>query len=144
MAMNIHQEARRKQVFMDRVCEARRRMAFSQDDAPQASGSCGGQRDSEKVMCTDQGQFYQTRVTLRPFRVNRDGHNNRYRNRQHLSPHCDRAYTLIYPKKENPEYTEVDARKNRRENSFVDLYEVRKKVNGEFHMQVAAASSSDD
>ncbi|XP_005110083.1 uncharacterized protein LOC101850851 isoform X2 [Aplysia californica] len=61
MAMNIHQEARRKQVFMDRVCEARRRMAFSQDDAPQASGSCGGQRDSEKVMCTDQGQFYQTR-----------------------------------------------------------------------------------
>ncbi|XP_005110084.1 uncharacterized protein LOC101850851 isoform X3 [Aplysia californica] len=64
MAMNIHQEARRKQVFMDRVCEARRRMAFSQDDAPQASGSCGGQRDSEKVMCTDQGQFYQTSPSM--------------------------------------------------------------------------------
>ena len=32
MAMNIHQEARRKQMFMDKVCEARRRMTVSSDD----------------------------------------------------------------------------------------------------------------
>ena len=34
MAMNIHQEARRKQMHMDKVFEARQRMAFSQDDEP--------------------------------------------------------------------------------------------------------------
>lgn len=60
MAMNIHQEARRKQMFMDKVCEARRRMTVSSDDN-KVDSSSGANSVSDKVMCTDQGQFYQTR-----------------------------------------------------------------------------------
>ena len=77
-------------------------------------------------------------MKLSPFRVNQDGHTNRYRNRQHLNPHCDRAYTVIYPKKDNPQYTDDPTRTFRRENSFMDSYDVRKKVNGEFRMQLSA------
>ena len=78
-----------------------------------------------------------------PFRVNHDGHNNRYRNLQHLNPHCDKVYRVIYPKKENTDYTEQDTRRNRREISFIDSYEISKKVNGEFHMQVTTESKED-
>jgi len=60
MAMNIHQEARRKQMFMDKVVEARRRQTLSVEDN-KVSPSSGANSASDKVMCTDQGQFYQTR-----------------------------------------------------------------------------------
>lgn len=61
MAMNIHQEARRKQMFMDKVCEARRRMALSDDDVQGSGAVVNGGAATDKVMCTDQGQFYATR-----------------------------------------------------------------------------------
>ncbi|GFO18538.1 hypothetical protein PoB_004504300 [Plakobranchus ocellatus] len=84
------------------------------------------------------------RARLTPFRVNQDGHRNRYRDRQHLAPHCDRSYALIYPGSDNSDYSRPQTRKNRRENSFLDSYEITKKVNGEFHMQVLAASATED
>merc|ERR1712012_106284 len=45
---------------MDKVCEARRRMTVSSDDN-KVDSSSGANSVSDKVMCTDQGQFYQTR-----------------------------------------------------------------------------------
>ncbi|RUS76060.1 hypothetical protein EGW08_016190 [Elysia chlorotica] len=143
MAKNMHEEAQRRQRHMDRVCEARRKMASTEEDEQVPGTSFKTSSAADPLMCTDQGQFYQTRIQsqphaltqLTPFRVNQDGHRNRYRNRQHLAPHCDSSYTLIYPGSDNDEYCRPQTRKNRRENSFIDSYEITKKVNGEFHMQ---------
>ncbi|XP_059167987.1 uncharacterized protein LOC131950007 isoform X2 [Physella acuta] len=67
MAMNYHMEARRRQRFMERVCEARKRLAAGaaapdgNDQRLQCGmiNSCTSQ--SDPVISTDQGQFYQSR-----------------------------------------------------------------------------------
>ncbi|XP_059167985.1 uncharacterized protein LOC131950007 isoform X1 [Physella acuta] len=137
MAMNYHMEARRRQRFMERVCEARKRLAAGaaapdgNDQRLQCGmiNSCTSQ--SDPVISTDQGQFYQSRWTLTPFRVNEEGYKNRYQNRQHLAPHCDKAYAILYPGSENSDYTCPETRKNRRENTYIDSYEISKRVNGQ-------------
>ncbi|XP_059167988.1 uncharacterized protein LOC131950007 isoform X3 [Physella acuta] len=68
MAMNYHMEARRRQRFMERVCEARKRLAAGaaapdgNDQRLQCGmiNSCTSQ--SDPVISTDQGQFYQSRA----------------------------------------------------------------------------------
>lgn len=82
------------------------------------------------------------RTNLTMFRVSKDGHNNRYRNRQHLAPHCDLAYSILYPGKENPDYTDNPIRAMRKENSFVDSYEMAKKVNGTLQRSTPSAVSN--
>lgn len=60
MANNIHFEARRRQMFLDRVANAKKGMALCRDDSV-ALPSNGDIQQPQHVMCTDQGQFYQTR-----------------------------------------------------------------------------------
>lgn len=62
MAMNIHQEARRRQMHMDRVCEVRRKMASTNMDVQPTGPGTNGTTDPDPLMCSDQGQFFQTRL----------------------------------------------------------------------------------
>lgn len=74
------------------------------------------------------------------FRVNGEGFQNRYRNRDNLYPHVDQAYACIYPGKDNSEYTNDENRNNRRMNNSIDKYSIGQQVNGKFHMQVIEAT----
>ncbi|GFO18539.1 hypothetical protein PoB_004504400 [Plakobranchus ocellatus] len=115
MAMNIHQEARRRQMHMDRVCEARRKMALSNDDAQVSGAGLSAGSDSDPLMCTDQGQFYQTSAS-RPrdcvvFEQVVHDPNFHYRSavERGLPPplHVNTIYKVMYP----AAYVEVPARR---------------------------------
>lgn len=80
------------------------------------------------------------RSELCKFRVNGEGFQNRYRNRDNLFPHVDQAYACIYSGKDNSDYTNDENRNNRRMNLKIDKYNVGQQVNGIFHMQVIEAT----
>ncbi|XP_025115805.1 uncharacterized protein LOC112577088 isoform X1 [Pomacea canaliculata] len=95
MAMSYHMEARIKQERLDRWNRIKQ-MPLS-DESKELSNT------PEKFVpglieprCTDSGQF-DMRKPLPMFRVNEEGYRNRYRNRHHLAPHVDCAYSVIYP-----------------------------------------------
>lgn len=69
--------------------------------------------------------FY--RKPLPMFRVNEEGYRNRYRNRHHLAPHVDCAYSVIYPGKDNTDCTSDYNQIYRRLNLAIDKYETYKK-----------------
>ena len=77
-------------------------------------------------------QFPIFRQTLDKFRVDSAGFNNRYRGRQLHNPHCDLAYAVVYPGKDNSDYNCDENRANRRLNKNADKYDIRRKVNGGF------------
>lgn len=68
--------------------------------------------------------------------MNSAGFNNRYRGRQLHTPHCDLAFAVVYPGKDNSEYMADENRTNRRMNKNADKYEILRKVNGDFHVEV--------
>lgn len=67
---------------------------------------------------------------MEKFRVNSAGFNNRYRKRQDHAPHCDLAYAVVYPGKENLDYICDDNRNERIYNINVGRYEMAKKHDG--------------
>ena len=85
-------------------------------------------------------QFPNFRTDIKRFRLHEDGFNIRYRNRINHAPHCDLAYTVIYPNKDNSTYTHDDNRNNRRMNLMSDKYDILKTVNGEFPVQAVTES----
>lgn len=70
------------------------------------------------------------RHKLEKFRVNSAGFDNRYRHRDNLYPHCDLTYAVIYPGKDNSDYTNDENRNNRIMNKNVECYEISRKING--------------
>lgn len=90
-------------------------------------------------LCT-QEQLFTKMSELCKFRVNGEGFQNRYRNRDNLFPHVDQAYACIYSGKDNSDYTNDENRNNRRMNLKIDKYNVGQQVNGIFHMQVIEAT----
>lgn len=68
--------------------------------------------------------------------MNSAGFDNRYRHRQNFAPHCDLAYSVVYPGKDNSDYTADDNKTFRRINRNTDKYEVARKVNGGFQGHV--------
>ena len=80
--------------------------------------------------------FPNFRQSLKKYRVDSAGFNNRYRGRQSKTPHCDLAYAVVYPGKDNSDYSADENRTNRRINKNADKYEISRKVNGEFHVSV--------
>jgi hypothetical protein len=74
--------------------------------------------------------------TLHKFRVSDEGFNNRFRNRQHLAPHTDHAYAVVYPGKDNSDYTSDANQRSRRLNKMSERYDIMCKVNGDFHVKV--------
>lgn len=68
--------------------------------------------------------------------MNSAGFNNRYGQKDELFPHCDLAYAVVYPGKDNPDYIIDDNKNNQRLNKYVDKYEMAGKVNGHFHVNV--------
>ncbi|XP_059167990.1 uncharacterized protein LOC131950007 isoform X5 [Physella acuta] len=101
MAMNYHMEARRRQRFMERVCEARKRLAAGaaapdgNDQRLQCGmiNSCTSQ--SDPVISTDQGQFYQSRengLLVEP---------RFHRHCNHLNQPEDHIYAVMYPATKN-------------------------------------------
>ena len=73
---------------------------------------------------------------LQKFRVNDDGFQNRYRSRAHMAPHVDRMYAIVYPGKDNADYTSDALRNERRQNRAESNYDARQRVNGSVDMQV--------
>lgn len=68
--------------------------------------------------------------------MNDQGFKNRYRNNAHAAPHTDHIYQVMYPSKDNSDYTSDQHRNNRIKNVKLSDYEIRRKVNGEFDMKV--------
>ena len=68
--------------------------------------------------------------------MNSKGFDNRFRERQNHYPHCDLAYAVVYPGKDNSDYTADDNKTFRRINKNADKYELARKVNGSLHAQV--------
>ncbi|CAL1529724.1 unnamed protein product [Lymnaea stagnalis] len=64
MAMNMHMEARRRQMFMERVCEARRRMALAQQQDNQGGTSSSFSSQSDPMVCQEQRMSNQTRQDM--------------------------------------------------------------------------------
>ncbi|XP_013074053.1 uncharacterized protein LOC106060641 isoform X1 [Biomphalaria glabrata] len=137
MAMNNHMEARRRQMFMERVCAARKRLelAENQKESQEAGTSNAYSIQSDSKLNTAQGPSKTARSTLLPFRVNEEGHKNRYRDRHHLAPHCDKAFAVMYPGSDNIDYVSPESRKNSREYVYVERYEMSCKVNGKFQLE---------
>jgi hypothetical protein len=73
------------------------------------------------------------RNKLEKFRVNSAGFDNRYRHRDNLNPHCDLAYAVVYPGKDNSDYTNDENRNNRIMNRNIESYEISRKINGPTH-----------
>ena len=48
----------------------------------------------------------------------------------------DTMYEIMYPARENPDYTHDENRNRRRENVATSRYEMMTKVNGPFHTKV--------
>lgn len=80
---------------------------------------------------------------MEKFRVNTEGFNNRYRHRDRFAPHCDLAFAVVYPGKDNSDYTDNENRNNRVYNKNVDRYEMARKQNGySFDVQTQHASAN--
>lgn len=62
--------------------------------------------------------------------MNSAGFGNRYRHRDNFNPHCDLAYAVVYPGKDNSDYTNDGNRNDRIMNRHIDKYEIGKKING--------------
>lgn len=77
-------------------------------------------------------------IKLEKFRVNSPGFDNRYRHRQKFSPHCDLAFAVVYPGKDNSDYTCDDNRNFRRINKNIDKYEMGRRNDGKFSVQETA------
>lgn len=86
-------------------------------------------------------QFKNFRTNIKRFRLHEDGHNIRYRNRVNHAPHCDLAFSVIYPHKDNSTYTCDENRNNRRINRMSEKYDVIKTVNGEFPIKTVTESA---
>lgn len=87
--------------------------------------------------------YFRTQPPLEKFRVTEEGFNNRYRSRGDKAPHCDVIYPVMYPNKDNIDYT-IDQNKNTyRENVNLDRYSARKIVNGDFDIKVLAETYPD-
>ena len=73
---------------------------------------------------------------MEKFRVNVEGFENRYRNRENYFPHCDESYVVMYPEKDNSDYVADPNLVNRRYNVAMSKYEARERVNGSFDHKV--------
>lgn len=62
--------------------------------------------------------------------MNSAGFGNRYRHRDNFNPHCDLAYAVVYPGKDNSDYTNDQNRNDRIMNRNIDKYEIGRKING--------------
>ncbi|XP_033741146.1 uncharacterized protein LOC117327974 isoform X1 [Pecten maximus] len=132
----LHQEARRLQANLDKKQEALKRHL-----AQQSQKMCG-ELDYTKAgsksatMFSGADNFDTKRPVLEMFRVNKEGFSNRYRNRENMAPHVDRVYPVIYPGKDNCDYTNDSNRKNRKMNAMQERYDIAQRVNGDFHVKV--------
>ncbi|XP_063445236.1 uncharacterized protein LOC134725388 isoform X1 [Mytilus trossulus] len=125
-----HNEALRRQRIIERKRDAQVRLL----EGPQSNEmpGYGGADMKDTVLYSGPGHFDQSRTNIKKFRLHEDGFNIRYRNRVNHAPHCDLAYKVIYPHKENTTYTSDENRNNRRMNLMSDKYDIVKTVNGEF------------
>ena len=82
-------------------------------------------------------------TALARFRVTEEGFNNRYRSRGDKAPHCDTIYPVMYPNGDNSDYTFDETKNNYKQNNQFDRYSARKRVNGDFDMQVLVESYPD-
>lgn len=90
----------------------------------------------QKCYCSNVVLFTNCRRQLENFRVSDEGFNNRFRYQNATFPHLDRVYPVLYPAKDNLDYTANDNWNNRRMNLQVDKFDTIKRVNGDFHVQV--------
>lgn len=131
-------EALRRQRVIDRKRAALDKMVNggSQDTGPNVEQA----NAKNPILFSGPGDYDTNRSELCKFRVNGEGFQNRYRNRDNLFPHVDQAYACIYSGKDNSDYTNDENRNNRRMNLKIDKYNVGQQVNGIFHMQVIEAT----
>ena len=80
--------------------------------------------------------YFSESARLEKFRVNSAGFENRYRGRADEAPHVDGIYKVMYPNEKNSDYTCDQVRNNRRENVMNSKYDIRRRVNGDFDIQV--------
>ncbi|XP_041362392.1 uncharacterized protein LOC121378333 isoform X5 [Gigantopelta aegis] len=128
-----HWDALRKERILQRKREALRRL---QNPDPVIDNTGRTKKREEPLVIADQGEFVNLRNPLPMFRVKKEGHDNRYRNRQSLAPHCDKVFPVIYPGTDNADYICDQNRTNRRMNVMMDRYDVARRVNGDFHIKV--------
>ncbi|OWF52642.1 uncharacterized protein LOC110447519 isoform X1 [Mizuhopecten yessoensis] len=132
----FHQEARRRQANLDRQQEARKRFIARQSQNMSGALDPNLSGGNDAIMFSGADNFDTKRPVLEMFRVNKEGFNNRYRNRENMAPHVDRAYPVIYPGKDNCDYTNDINRNNRKMNAMQERYDITRRVNGDFHVQV--------
>ncbi|XP_069124319.1 uncharacterized protein [Argopecten irradians] len=130
-----HMEARRLQAIHDR-----KQMALKRCMEQQSQNMSGEVQEKmatkSATMFSGADNFDTKRPVLEMFRVNKEGFNNRYRNQENMAPHVDRAYPVIYPGKDNSDYTNDNNRKNRKLNAMQERYDIVRRVNGDFHVKV--------
>ncbi|XP_062575837.1 uncharacterized protein LOC134237712 isoform X1 [Saccostrea cucullata] len=133
-----HMEALRRQRVIDRKKAALDKMmnGGNQDSVENIEQS----NAKNTILFTGPGDYDTNRSELCRFRVNGEGFQNRYRNRDNFYPHVDKAFACIYPGKDNSDYTNDENRNNRRMNLKLDKYNIDQQVNGKFHMQVIEAT----
>ncbi|XP_074648480.1 uncharacterized protein LOC141903963 isoform X1 [Tubulanus polymorphus] len=129
-----HMEALRKQRVLERKQEALRRQAMANEDAQKIGNSL-----QYRTQMNDGNMSLEpdNRLKLDRFRLNDDGFWNRYRGRHSRMPHVDAAYTVMYDNnKDNTAYTCDENRNNRRQHLQKDKFDILRKLNGDFHVQV--------
>ncbi|KAL3875825.1 hypothetical protein ACJMK2_033738 [Sinanodonta woodiana] len=136
MATAYHNEALRKQRVIERKKEATRRFIDQHGQVGQNHAPVDAAPKKDKILYSEPGHYEQNRTGLQKFRVNEEGFNNRYRNRQNHVPHCDVVYSVIYPGNDNSDYTADENKTHRRYNKNMDNYQISAKVNGNFHVEV--------
>ncbi|KAL5017832.1 hypothetical protein ScPMuIL_003554 [Solemya velum] len=130
MATAYHMEALRKQRILNRKHEALCRLADqAQENVDVGDGAVAADMQLENARFADQGHYENSRNKLKPFRVTDTGFNNRYRQRQKYTPHCDLLYAVVYPGKDNSDYTVDSSARNRRINLAIEKYDILRNIN---------------
>uniref|UniRef100_A0A194AM39 Uncharacterized protein n=1 Tax=Pinctada fucata TaxID=50426 RepID=A0A194AM39_PINFU len=107
---NYHLEALRKQRVIERKKDAMAKLTKGQHDTCADPGDV--QQTKDTILFTGPGDYDYNRNIPDKFRVSNEGYQNRYRDRHNLAPHCDLAYAVIYPGKDNSDYTSDQNRNN--------------------------------
>ena len=76
------------------------------------------------------------------FRVDSAGFDNRYRCRQQYYPHCELAYSIVYPRKDNSDYTDDELKMFRRMNKHADKYDQAMKYNKSFDRDLSVDNTN--
>ena len=81
-------------------------------------------------------------LNLQKHRLNSAGFENRFRGRADQAPHVDNVYGVMYPNKDNSDYTSDATRNDRIRFVAQSDYDVRRKVNGDFDIRIVATTGT--